>query len=100
MAVRDMIAQVQSVYNPDHTNLQFVAVGAASAAVSNVIGANAVLLISTTACHVAFGASPTATTANFYLPANTPMAITCSPTDKVAVIQNAAGGYLFAAPLN
>jgi hypothetical protein len=48
---------------------------------------------------VAFGANPTATTSSAYLAANTPYYFECDPSDKVAVIQNAAGGNLFVTKL-
>ena len=79
---------------------QVVAVGAASAQ-SAAVGANTnrVVLVSTTACWVAFGSNPTAVaaaTGNVYVPANIPMppiSVT-SGTTKIAVIQASAGGSL------
>lgn len=83
------------VFTPS-TN-QTVAVGAASAAVTNPFGAytTVVRLCSTTACHIALGANPTATASSIYLPANVPWFIEVAPGQKVAVIQNAAAGTLF-----
>lgn len=75
---------------------QTIAVGAASVALTNPFGTytTVVRLCSTTACHIALGASPTATTSSPYLPANTPWFIEVAPGQKVAAIQNAAGGTL------
>lgn len=75
---------------------QTITVGAASAALGTAFGAYTTVarLVSTTACHIAYGATPTATTSNAYLPANTPWFIEVAPGMKVAAIQNAAGGTL------
>lgn len=67
---------------------QIVAVGAGSTA-SNAFSANtnAVLLVTDTACCIAFGADPAADNSkNMLLPANTPMAFTVVPGQKVACI--------------
>ncbi|HEX8894459.1 MAG TPA: hypothetical protein VF783_14105 [Terriglobales bacterium] len=78
---------------------QFLAVGAASAQSAVVQAAtNRVVLSSTTACWVAFGANPTASAAagSIYVPANFPMppiAVT-GGTTKIAVIQASAAGSL------
>lgn len=76
---------------------QTVAVGATSASIATAFGAytTVVRLCSTTACHVAVGASPTATTSSAYLPANVEWFIEVAPGQRVAVIQNAAAGTLF-----
>ena len=82
---------------------EIVAVGAASAQ-SAVIPANIhkVMLTSTTACYVNYGANPTASaaTGSFYLPANEKLFLTASPGTKFAVIQAAAGGNLSIAYLS
>lgn len=83
------------IYRPDTT--QTVTVGTTSAATTNGVGAQTyvVRLISTTACHVAFGAAPTATTSDMYLAANREENFVVTPGQKVAVIQNAAAGMLY-----
>lgn len=55
------------------------------------------MLVSTTDCWIAISTNPTAvanTDANQFLPANVVWTIKWTPGDKVAVIQNVAGGYL------
>ena len=89
---------------PNHTSEVFmpstnqtIAVGAASVAVTNAFGAytTVVRLISTTACHIRLGGgTPTATTADPYLPANVDWFIEVAPGQRVAAIQNTAGGTL------
>ena len=53
-------------------------------------------LCSTTDCHIVIGSNPTATSSDFFLPANTyRKVLVVEDTDKIAVIQNSAGGNLF-----
>lgn len=70
---------------------QTVAIGAASAA-SAVLqpSTTEVVLCSDAVCSIAVGASPTATAANWRLPANTPVTIGVPPNSgyKIAVITN------------
>lgn len=75
---------------------QSVTVSGTSAATSNAIGSqtNRVVLYSSTDCHIAFGASPTATTADFFLPASTMVMFPIRGGSKVAAIQASAGGTL------
>lgn len=86
-------------YYPKTT--QTVTVGAASAATTNAVGSNihAVRLISTTACHIKIEQAPTATTSDFLMAANREEYFTIHPGEKVAVIQNAAGGTLYVTEL-
>lgn len=60
-------------------------------------GASTILLriITTTAAHIKVAASPTATTADPYLPANTEMLLEVPTGSKVSAIQNATGGFLY-----
>jgi hypothetical protein len=44
--------------------------------------------------HIAFGAAPTATTSDFFLPAATTIAFRITPGHKVAGIQASAAGTL------
>jgi hypothetical protein len=53
-----------------------------------------VRLTSTTDAYVAFGANPTATNANFLLPALTPTVFTVTGGQKVAALQVTSGGTL------
>lgn len=98
---------VQTI-RPDFANIQNVTVGAASAATASAIpkDANAshpmfqgalrlVMIISTTACWFRVGANPTAAKDNtsIYLPANVYAYVpVLAGTDKIAFIQDAAGG--------
>ncbi len=77
--------------------VQTVSVGASSAAVSNGFAGNSTILriISTTACHYVLGSSPTATTSDSYLPADVVEYVSCRPGEKIAFIQNAAGGTAY-----
>ena len=78
-------------------NDQKVAVGAASAA-SAAVGAQtyAVLLSTSTNCHIAFGTAPVATTSNWLLKATDPgLVLGIAPGEKIAVIQDTAGGSLY-----
>jgi len=76
-----------------------VTIGAASAA-SAAVGASVIRLVSTVACYVAIGASPTATAASMYLPANMPEYFVVNPTDQVAALEVSGGGTLFIVPAN
>lgn len=49
----------------------------------------------TTAGYIAIGASPTATTSDIPMPANTPEYFVVPPGSKVSAIQSASGGNLF-----
>lgn len=82
-------------YRPETT--QVVTVGAASAATTNAVGSQTyvVRLISTTDCHVVFAGTPTATANDMFLAADREELFRISPGEKVAAIQNAAGGSLY-----
>ena len=77
--------------------VQTVTVGATSAATTNAVSANThhVRIVSTTACHYVTGKTPTATTSLSYLPADVVEYVDITPGEKVAFIQNAAGGTAF-----
>ncbi len=76
---------------------QNVAVGAASAQ-SAAVGGLVVRVVSSTDCHIVFGANPTALATSMFLPAKLPEYFVCAPTDKLAVIQDTAGGNLSITP--
>ena len=71
---------------------------AASSVQSAALGCVVVRVVSSTDCHIAFGANPTATATSMLLPAKVPEYFICGPTDKVAAIQDAAGGNLGITP--
>lgn len=79
------------------TTTQVVTVGAASAATTNAVGAEThiVRLVSTTDCHITFAGTPTATTSDWLLPSGVVEYMTIRPGQKVAAIQNSAGGSLY-----
>lgn len=51
-------------------------------------------VVATSNCHLKFGAAPTATTSDMYLPLGIPEVFQVTPGEKVSVIQNSAGGNL------
>ena len=76
---------------------QTITTGAASVLLTNPFGTytTVVRLCATAACHVRMGnPSATATSADMYIPANVPVYIEVAPGQKIAAIQNAAGGVL------
>lgn len=83
---------------------QNVTVGAASVPTTAGISANIhdVRLVSTTNCWINVGAAPTAAfdVNNMYLPANVVEYLHVTPGQKIAVIQNAAGGTLNVAEMS
>ena len=84
-----------SHYRPIRT--QTVTISGTTAATSNGVGSGimVVRIVSTTNCHYAVGAAPTATTSGPYLPAATVEYISIHQGEKVAFIQNAAGGTAY-----
>lgn len=81
----------------------YVTVGAASAQ-SAVFGSqtNEIRVVSTTDCHINIGASPTAAATDnngFFLPANVVEYFHVNPGQRLAVIQDAAGGTLSVAEM-
>jgi len=75
---------------------QEVAIGSASAA-STAVGPETfqVRVAATSACRVRIGdGTPTALSTDTYLPADQPEYFTCTPGQKVAVIQESAAGKL------
>lgn len=78
---------------------QEVTIGAASAQ-STAIGTagrspNLVIrIVATTACRILTGSNPTAVATSALLPANTVEFTEITPGDKIAVIQESAGGKL------
>lgn len=58
------------------------------------VGVNVVRVVLTSAGYIAFGAAPTATANDIYLPANWPEYFNVTPGQKVSAVQDAAGGNL------
>jgi hypothetical protein len=57
-------------------------------------GTNTIRVVASTRCHLAFGASPTATTSSPALPANVPEYIVVAPGQKLAAIRTTTSGTL------
>ena len=78
---------------------QTISVASSSEATSNAFAdtSGVVRVVSTTDCHLAFAASPTATTSNTYLPANQVeyFKVPAPGTSKLAAIRANADGTLF-----
>ena len=74
---------------------QDVTIGVASAASVAFAGTTRIVrLVATSACRVLFGAAPTAVATSTYLSAGVPEYFTAIGGEKVAVIQETAGGKL------
>jgi len=75
---------------------QNVAYTGTAGTIANAISAGVykVRVVATTACYVAIGSSPTATTSSAYLPADSPEYFTCNPGEKVSAVQLSAAGTL------
>lgn len=58
------------------------------------VGVNVVRVVLTSAGYIAFGAAPTATANDVYLPANWPEYFTVTPGQKISAVQATAGGDL------
>jgi len=74
-----------------------VAIGAASLQ-SAAINSTVVRLVATADCHIVFGANPTATANDTFLPANQPEYFVFTPGQLIAVIQDSVPGNLFITP--
>ena len=78
---------------------QTVAYTGTAGVTTNPIGSTFVRIVCTSAAFVAFGAAPTATTADMYIPANSPEWIPIDPSHKVSVVRLTDDGtaYIMAA---
>jgi hypothetical protein len=76
---------------------QSVAYTGTAGTITNAVSAyiNLVRVLVTTAAFIKIDNSPTATTSDVFLPANTPEYFTIKPGQKVSAIQSAAGGTLY-----
>ena len=70
--------------------------------IDNAVGAGcfAVRVIATSACFIAIGKSPTATTSDIYVPADKPEIFICFPGEKVSAVQSTVGGTLHVTELS
>ncbi len=75
-------------------NYGATAVAIASGAPANV---SVAAVVATSDCHIAQGASPTATASDFFLPANTILYLRVEEGDKFSAIQDAVSGTLYVA---
>jgi hypothetical protein len=75
---------------------QSVAYTGTAGTVANTItaGVQKVRVCATSACYIAIGVSPTATTAGIYMPADSVEYFTVAAGEKVSAIQLSAGGTL------
>ncbi len=76
---------------------QKVTIGSTSTS-STAVSAQVVRLVATADCHIAFGSAATADATSLLLPANMPEYFACDANDRVAVIQDTAGGALYITP--
>lgn len=76
---------------------QSVAYTGTAGTISNAVGAQTyqVRVWCTSQAYIAFGASPTATTSDIPIPANTPEYFTITPGQKVSAVRDSTSGTLF-----
>lgn len=82
------------------SSVQKITTSGTSAQTSVAVGANIVLLYATADAHIAVGANPTATTADFFLKAGVYIAISIDPSNLVAAIQDAGVGVVYVTGVN
>lgn len=77
---------------------QAVAYTGTAAASSNAFGSQTrqVRVVANSACHIAFGTSPTATTSDPFLPANWIEYITVQPSQKISAVRAGTDGLVTA----
>lgn len=81
---------------------QSIAYTGTAGTIANAVNAHtrAVRVVSTSACYLAFGQAPTATSAGVYMPADRPEIFMVSGGEKVSAIQVSAGGTLHVTELS
>lgn len=81
-----------------HSTTQAVAYTATAGVTTNAVGSQTymVRLVANSACHIAIGTSPTATTSDPFLPANWVEHVTVTPGQKVSAVQAATNGLVTA----
>jgi len=83
------------LFIPNIGGHQTVTIGAAAASsVPLSPGIQAFCAYSDVDCHIAVGGNPTASASDFFLPANTLIALRCRSGDMVSVIQSTGPGTL------
>ena len=73
---------------------QVIAIGGA-AVPSTSLRTQTIRLYATSACHIAIGANPTATSNDAFIPAGVIEYFMCEYNDLLSVIQDSAGGFLY-----
>lgn len=83
------------------STVQKVAYTGTAGTISNGVGTQTykVRVVCTSAAYIAIGNSPTATTNDVYVPADTPEYFSITPGMKVSAIQVSAGGTLHVAEI-
>lgn len=91
-----------SVWRPLTGEGQTVAYTATAGTIANAFAAQtyAVWVWATTAAHVQVGTSPTATTSDPSIPANTLVTIQVHPGEKLSAVQVSAGGNVYVGELS
>ena len=81
---------------PINGGQQVVSFSGISAATTNPVDAQTrrVVLYATEACHINFGATPVATTSDFYLPGGQSTFLAIRAGEKVAALQDTTAGVL------
>ncbi len=82
------------------SSVQKITTSGSSAQTAAAVGANIVLLYATADAHIAVGANPIATTADFFLKAGVYIAISVDPSNLVAAIQDAGAGVVYVTGVN
>jgi len=87
-------SNIQSPFRPGTSQVK--AYTGTAGTITNGVGAQTyvVRVWCSTAAYIAFGASPTATTSDIPVPANTPEYFIVTPGQKVSAIQQSSGGNL------
>lgn len=81
---------------------QSVAYTTSAGTITNAVGSEtyAVRVVTTSAAYIKIDNSPTATSSDVYMPADTPQVFTITPGQKVSAIQVSAGGTLHVTELS
>jgi len=82
------------------SSVQKVSTSSSAALTGAEIGSNIALLYATADVHIAVGASPTATTNDFFLKAGVYIAISVDPSDFLSAIRDSADGVLYVTGVN
>ena len=87
---------------PVEGGAQSVAYTATASATASAVGPQTrrVLISASSDCHIRFGATPVATTADTFVPANSTMFLSIRPGQKVSAVQDSAGGTLWVSEMD